>query len=100
VTQEEVAVPTILMVTELPGPKAREIIARKERVVCDPLDLHVETVIDHGEGATITDVDGNTLIYFSSGLGCHLVGDSHTRVVRAVTVQAARFSHTDFSVVP
>ena len=37
---------TIEMRTELPGPKAREIIARKERVVCDPLDLHVPTVIE------------------------------------------------------
>ena len=87
--------PTIEMVTELPGPRARGIIARKERVVCDPLDLHVETVIDHGEGATITDVDGNRLLDFSGGLGCHLVGHSHPRVVRAVREQAARFSHTD-----
>jgi 4-aminobutyrate aminotransferase/(S)-3-amino-2-methylpropionate transaminase len=93
-------VPTIEMVTELPGPKARAIIARKERVVCDPVDLHVQTVIDSGEGATITDVDENRLLDFSGGLGCHLVGHSHPRVVRAVREQAARFSHTDFSVVP
>jgi 4-aminobutyrate aminotransferase/(S)-3-amino-2-methylpropionate transaminase len=93
-------VPTIEMVTELPGPKARAIIARKEQVVCDPLTLHVETVIDHGEGATVTDVDGNRLIDFSGGLGCHLVGYSHPRVVEAVQAQAARFSHTDFTVVP
>lgn len=92
--------PAINMVTELPGPKSRQIIARKERVVCDPLDLHVETVIDRGEGALIHDVDGNTLIDFSSGLGCHLVGHSHPKVVEAVQAQAARFSHTDFSVVP
>jgi 4-aminobutyrate aminotransferase / (S)-3-amino-2-methylpropionate transaminase / 5-aminovalerate transaminase len=92
--------PAINMVTELPGPKARQIIARKERVVCDPLNLHVETVIDRGEGALIHDVDGNTLIDFSSGLGCHLVGHSHPKIVEAVQVQAARFSHTDFSVVP
>ena len=57
-------------------------------------------MIDHGEGATITDVDGNRLLDFSGGLGCHLVGHSHPRVVRAVREQAARFSHTDFSVVP
>lgn len=44
---------TIEMVTELPGPNARAIIARKRRVVCDPLDLHVETVIDRGLGAMI-----------------------------------------------
>jgi 4-aminobutyrate aminotransferase/(S)-3-amino-2-methylpropionate transaminase len=92
--------PAIKMVTELPGPIAREIIARKQRVVCDPLDLHVETIIERGDGATITDVDGNTLIDFAGGLGCHLVGYSHPRVVAAVQAQAARFSHTDFSVIP
>jgi 4-aminobutyrate aminotransferase / (S)-3-amino-2-methylpropionate transaminase / 5-aminovalerate transaminase len=92
--------PAINMVTEMPGPKAREIIARKERVVCDPLDLHVETVIQRGDGAMITDVDGNTLMDFASGLGCQLVGYSHPRVVESVQAQAARFSHTDFSVVP
>ena len=97
---KEVSMPTINMITELPGPIARQIIARKERVVCDPLALHVETVIERGEGAAIHDVDGNTLLDFSSGLGCHLVGHSHPRVVEAVQAQAAKFSHTDFSIVP
>lgn len=92
--------PTIEMLTELPGPRSREIIARKERVVCDPLDLHVSSVIDHGLGAAVTDVDGNTMIDFSSGLGCLLVGHSHPKVVEAVQRQAAKFSHTDFSLVP
>jgi 4-aminobutyrate aminotransferase/(S)-3-amino-2-methylpropionate transaminase len=93
-------VPTIEMKTELPGPRSRAIIGRKERVVCDPLDLHVNAVIDHGLGATITDVDGNTMLDLSSGLGCLLVGHSHPKVVEAVQRQAAKFSHTDFSVVP
>ncbi len=91
---------TIRMQTELPGPRSRAIIARKERVVADPLDLHVEAVIDRGDGATVTDVDGNVFLDFSSGLGCTLVGHSHPKVVEAVRQQAARFSHTDFSVVP
>jgi 4-aminobutyrate aminotransferase/(S)-3-amino-2-methylpropionate transaminase len=93
-------VSTIEMVTELPGPRSRAIIARKERVVCDALDLHVNAVIDHGFGATVTDVDGNTMLDLSSGLGCLLVGHSHPKVVEAVQRQAAKFSHTDFSVVP
>ena len=92
--------PTIEMKTELPGPKSRAIIERKERVVCDPLDLHVNAVIDHGFGAAVTDVDGNTMLDLSSGLGCLLVGHSHPKVVEAVQRQAAKFSHTDFSVVP
>ena len=92
--------PTIQMRTDLPGPRSRALIERKERVVCDPIDLHVNAVIDHAEGAVITDVDGNRMIDLSSGLGCQLVGYSHPRVVEAVQAQAARFSHTDFSVVP
>jgi 4-aminobutyrate aminotransferase/(S)-3-amino-2-methylpropionate transaminase len=93
-------VPTIDMRTELPGPKATAIIARKQRVVSDPLDLHVRTVIDRARGAAFTDVDGNTMLDLSGGLGCHLVGYSHPKVVAAVKRQAQRFSHTDFSVIP
>ena len=91
---------SIELVTGIPGPRSREILARKERVVCDPLSVHVPVVIDHGLGATITDVDGNTMLDFSGGLGCQLVGYSHPTVVEAVQRQAARFSHTDFSVIP
>jgi 4-aminobutyrate aminotransferase/(S)-3-amino-2-methylpropionate transaminase len=76
------------------------VVARKERVVADALDLHAPTVIDHASGASYTDIDGNTLLDFSGGLGCHIVGYSHPKVVEAVTTAAARFSHTDFSVIP
>jgi 4-aminobutyrate aminotransferase / (S)-3-amino-2-methylpropionate transaminase / 5-aminovalerate transaminase len=90
----------IEMVTDIPGPRAKAILDRKARVVCDPLDIHVPTVIDRASGARFTDVDGNTMLDFSGGLGCHLVGYSHPKVVEAVQAQAARFSHTDFSVIP
>ncbi len=90
----------IRLVTDLPGPKSAAVLERKAKVVCDPLDIHVPAVIDHGRGATITDIDGNTLIDFSAGLGCQMVGYSHPKVVQAVQKQAANVSHTDFSVVP
>jgi 4-aminobutyrate aminotransferase/(S)-3-amino-2-methylpropionate transaminase len=91
---------TINLVTEIPGPRSREVIARKERVVADALTLHANTIIDRGRGAAITDIDGNTLLDFTGGLGCHTVGYSHPKVVEAVTAAAGRFSHTDFSVIP
>src|SRR5437764_7085912 len=91
---------TIELVTEIPGPRSRELLVRKERVVCDPLDIHVPAVIDTARGASFTDVDGNTMLDLSGGLGCHIVGYSHPKVVEAVQAQAARFSHTDFSVIP
>jgi 4-aminobutyrate aminotransferase / (S)-3-amino-2-methylpropionate transaminase / 5-aminovalerate transaminase len=90
----------INLVTDIPGPRSASILERKARVVSDPLDIHVPAVIDFGRGARVTDVDGNTMIDFSGGLGCQLVGYSHPKVVEAVQKQAARVSHTDFSVIP
>jgi 4-aminobutyrate aminotransferase/(S)-3-amino-2-methylpropionate transaminase len=86
--------------TEIPGPRTREILERKERVVADPLSIYLPIVIDEGRGATLTDVDGNTFIDFTGGVGCLNVGHSHPAVVAAVQEQVARFSHTDFTIVP
>jgi 4-aminobutyrate aminotransferase / (S)-3-amino-2-methylpropionate transaminase / 5-aminovalerate transaminase len=86
--------------TEIPGPRSREIIDRKERVVADPLSLTFPIVIERGEGARLTDVDGNTFIDFTGGVGCLNVGHSHPRVVDAAQEQLERFSHTDFTIVP
>ena len=91
---------TIDIRTEIPGPRSREIIERKERVVADPLSLTFPVVIERGEGATLTDVDGNTFIDFTGGVGCLNVGHSHPRVVEAAQEQLERFSHTDFTIVP
>jgi 4-aminobutyrate aminotransferase/(S)-3-amino-2-methylpropionate transaminase len=86
--------------TAIPGPRSQEILARKERVVADPLSVSVPVVIDHGEGATLTDVDGNTFLDFTGGVGCLNVGHANPQVVEAVQEQAARFLHTDFTIVP
>jgi 4-aminobutyrate aminotransferase / (S)-3-amino-2-methylpropionate transaminase / 5-aminovalerate transaminase len=86
--------------TEIPGPRSREIIERKERVVADPLGLYLPVVIADGSGATVTDVDGNTFVDFTGGVGCLNVGHAHPRVVAAVQEQSARFLHTDFTIVP
>jgi 4-aminobutyrate aminotransferase / (S)-3-amino-2-methylpropionate transaminase / 5-aminovalerate transaminase len=91
---------TIDLRTEIPGPRSREIIARKERVIADPLSLNFPIVIERGEGATLTDVDGNTFIDFTGGVGCLNVGHAHPRVVEAAQEQLERFSHTDFTIVP
>ena len=91
---------TIELRTTIPGPRSQEILARKHRVVADPLSVYLPIVAAEGRGATITDVDGNTFIDFTGGVGCLNVGHSHPRVVEAVQEQAARFAHTDFTIVP
>ena len=91
---------TIELKTAIPGPRSREILERKAQVVADPLSVYLPVVIEEGRGATLTDVDGNTFIDFTGGVGCLNVGHSHPRVVEAAQEQLAKFSHTDFTIVP
>jgi 4-aminobutyrate aminotransferase/(S)-3-amino-2-methylpropionate transaminase len=86
--------------TEIPGPKSREILERKERVVAAPLSIFLPVVVEEAHGATLTDVDGNTFIDFTGGVGCLNVGHSNPQVVAAAQEQLGRFSHTDFTIVP
>jgi 4-aminobutyrate aminotransferase/(S)-3-amino-2-methylpropionate transaminase len=91
---------SIELKTAIPGPRSREIAARKERVIADPLSLYLPVFAQEGHGALLTDVDGNTFIDFAGGVGCLNVGHAHPRVVEAVQEQAAQFLHTDFTIVP
>jgi 4-aminobutyrate aminotransferase/(S)-3-amino-2-methylpropionate transaminase len=86
--------------TAIPGPRSKEILERKARVVAEPLSIYLPIVIEEGRGALVTDVDGNTFIDFTGGVGCLNVGHSHPRVVAAAQEQLDRFSHTDFTIVP
>ena len=86
--------------TDVPGPRSREILARKKRVVAEPLSIYLPIVVAEARGATLTDVDGNTFIDFTGGVGCLNVGHSHPRLVEAAQEQLSRFSHTDFTILP
>jgi 4-aminobutyrate aminotransferase/(S)-3-amino-2-methylpropionate transaminase len=86
--------------TDIPGPFSREILERHDRVVAAPLSVYLPLVVAEGRGATLTDVDGNTFLDFTGGVGCLNVGHAHPRVVAAVSEQAERFLHTDYTVVP
>jgi 4-aminobutyrate aminotransferase / (S)-3-amino-2-methylpropionate transaminase / 5-aminovalerate transaminase len=91
---------TIDIRTELPGPRSRAILERKERVVAGPLTITLPIVVREAHGATITDVDGNMFIDFTGGVGCLNVGHTHPTVVAAAQEQLQRFLHTDFTIVP
>jgi 4-aminobutyrate aminotransferase/(S)-3-amino-2-methylpropionate transaminase len=86
--------------TAIPGPRSEEILERKARVVADPLSIFLPVVIERGDGATLTDVDGNTFIDFTGGVGCLNVGHSNPRLQDAIAEQVAKFLHTDFTIVP
>jgi 4-aminobutyrate aminotransferase / (S)-3-amino-2-methylpropionate transaminase / 5-aminovalerate transaminase len=86
--------------TEVPGPRSREILERKERVVASPLVPAFPIVAAEAHGVGLTDVDGNTFIDFTGGVGCLNVGHTQPKVVEAAQEQLSRFSHTDFTIVP
>ena len=94
------ATKTIELRTAIPGPRSQEILERKQRVIANAKSIVLPIVAQEGRGATLTDVDGNTFIDFTGGVGCLNTGHAHPRVVEAATEQLARFAHTDFTVVP
>jgi 4-aminobutyrate aminotransferase-like enzyme len=47
-------------------------------------------VFERGQGATVTDVDGNTYIDFSSGIYCNSTGHCHPKVVEKTTQWVSR----------
>ena len=77
----------------VPGPKARDLLARDRKVVSHAYGRVAEFVIDHGRGTEVWDVDGNRYLDFMSGIAVNATGHSHPHVVRAVQEQAEKFLH-------
>ena len=85
--------------TELPGPRAREIIARDDAVVSPSLTRAYPLVAESADGVWVTDVDGNVFCDFAAGIAVASTGHAHPRVVAAIKEQAERLIHiaaTDF----
>jgi 4-aminobutyrate aminotransferase / (S)-3-amino-2-methylpropionate transaminase / 5-aminovalerate transaminase len=79
--------------TEIPGPKARECLARRAQAVPAGLARATDVVVERAEGGLVFDVDGNTLIDLAGGIGMLGVGHSPGPVVEAVKKQADRYIH-------
>ncbi len=79
--------------TELPGPRARELLARDTAVVAPSYPRDYPFVMSHGRGAEAWDVDGNRFLDFAAGIAVCSTGHSHPRVVAAIQEAAERFLH-------
>jgi 4-aminobutyrate aminotransferase/(S)-3-amino-2-methylpropionate transaminase len=90
----------INLLTAVPGPRSQAILERKAAAVANPLAIYLPVVVAEAHGATLTDVDGNSFVDFTGGVGVMNVGHGHPRVVEAIQEQAAKFTHTDFTIVP
>ena len=91
---------TIELVTELPGPKSREVLRRKEQVIVDAKSIYLPIVIDRAHGIVVHDIDGNTFLDWTGGIGCLNVGHTNEAVSAALHAQVDRVLHTDFTMVP
>jgi 4-aminobutyrate aminotransferase/(S)-3-amino-2-methylpropionate transaminase len=82
----------------IPGAKSRELLARREEFVARGVASTMSVFAAKAEGAIIEDVDGNRYIDFAGGIGVMNIGHSRPEVVKAIAEQAAKFTHTCFSV--
>jgi 4-aminobutyrate aminotransferase / (S)-3-amino-2-methylpropionate transaminase / 5-aminovalerate transaminase len=79
--------------TEIPGPRARDLIARRAAATPAGLGRATDVVVERADGALVFDVDGNTFIDFAGGIGMLAVGHSPQAVVKAIQDQAAKYIH-------
>ncbi|NEM90424.1 aminotransferase class III-fold pyridoxal phosphate-dependent enzyme [Galbitalea soli] len=88
------------IVTELPGPRSVELQKRREKSVSRGAGTLANIYMDHGAGAILVDVDGNQLIDLGCGIGVTTIGHAHPEVAAAAAAQAAKLTHTLFTVTP
>src|SRR5271163_4348241 len=88
------------LVTEIPGPASRELLARRERTVARGVSTMLPVFVTDAGGGVIVDADGNSLIDFGAGIAVVSVGNAAPRVAARVAEQVGRFTHTCFMVTP
>jgi 4-aminobutyrate aminotransferase / (S)-3-amino-2-methylpropionate transaminase / 5-aminovalerate transaminase len=88
------------LITEIPGPVSRELLARRERAVARGVSTMLPVFVTDAGGGVVVDADGNSLIDFGSGIAVVSVGNAAPRVAARVAEQAGRFTHTCFMVTP
>jgi len=90
--------PTVKLVTEVPGPRSQQLLAEVHQHTPKCLSHGTPLGIARAEGATLTDVDGNVYLDFGGGIGTLNVGHSAPAVVEAVREQAGLYQHLCFMV--
>lgn len=84
---------SIQLVTEVPGPKSLEIVARREAAMAAGASKLTGLAVASASGAVVTDVDGNQLLDFAGGIGVLAVGHCPPTVVEAMKAQADDLIH-------
>jgi 4-aminobutyrate aminotransferase len=98
ITKVDVQRPVIK--TELPGPKARQVVEADKRYVTPSYPRpDYKLVAERGYGVWIEDVDGNVFLDCNAGVAVCSTGHCHPEIVKAISEQASKLIHmcgTDF----
>ena len=87
-----------ILTTTIPGPKSRKLQEQRNTELAGGLGTTMPVFIDRAGGGVLVDVDGNHIIDLASGIAVTSVGASDPAVVRRLSEQAERFTHTCFLV--
>lgn len=88
------------IVTEIPGPRSRELQERRLAVVPRGAHSILPVYIERAHGSILVDVDGNHFVDVCAGIGVTTVGHTDEAVVAAVREQVGLFTHTAFGMNP
>ena len=88
------------LVTSIPGPKSQALHQNRLQHVGHGVGATLPVYIDSAHGAILVDVDGNQFIDMGSGIGVTTIGHTNEVVVKAVSEQVAKLTHTLFTVTP
>jgi 4-aminobutyrate aminotransferase/(S)-3-amino-2-methylpropionate transaminase len=91
------SVPNI--VTPPPGPKSRKLNEERSKYVPPGVYLIQPVTISESQGAVMKDVDGNTYIDFTSGIGVTSLGHCNEEIVKTISDQASKLIHSCIHVV-
>jgi 4-aminobutyrate aminotransferase / (S)-3-amino-2-methylpropionate transaminase / 5-aminovalerate transaminase len=89
---------TIAISGPIPGAKSKALLERRSRVVAPGVSLLHPIFVERAHGSTVTDVDGNTFLDFTGGIGVLNIGHTHDDVAAAVAKQVRQLTHTCFQV--
>lgn len=88
------------VVTEIPGPRSRELHARRQAVIPPGVHSVLPVYIDRAHGSILVDVDGNHIVDVCGGIGVTTIGHTDDAVVAKATEQLHRVTHTLFTMTP
>jgi 4-aminobutyrate aminotransferase len=79
--------------TALPGPRAKDFLARDAKFISPSYTRSYPLVARRGYGAMIEDVDGNVFLDFNAGVAVAALGHAHPEIAEVISRQAREFTH-------